>query len=176
MARAGASSVRGKSLQASCYSFWSSMNPGDWRFCLLFCSCKWFFDIWSCSKVTVECPGVLMAAETFLVQSWHQPMEEAFPQAGLCSLRSRDCKATRAPFRWHGAPWSMVLLAEEVREGEACHQDLGNVVRPAKLYSVQLVWKMMPKVPLLAAGWAAQGEFSGMAVARVSVLLPDRCT
>lgn len=80
-------------------------------------------------------PGVLAAAETFLVQSEQRPTEEAFPHAWLNTQHSRDHKATGAPFHWHSA----ALMAEEVRERVTGPHGLGNVVRPAKLYSMQLV-------------------------------------
>lgn len=108
-----------------------------------------------------------MSAESLLVQSQHRPTEEVFLRAWLFTLCSRDRKATRVSFCWHGGARSMALLAEEVREWETCPQGLANVVRPPKLCSVQLVWNVMPVVRLLASGWAAQGECPGTAVAWV---------
>lgn len=79
-------------------------------------------------------PGVL-AAETFLVQSEQRRTQEAFLQARLNTQCSRGHKPTKALFHSH----STALMAEEAREGVTGPQGLGSLVRPAKLYSMQLV-------------------------------------
>lgn len=50
-------------------------------------------------------------------------------------VQQRPTKPTKALFHLHSA----ALMAEEAREGVTDPQGLGNVVRPAKLYRMQLV-------------------------------------